>query len=263
MRKFFISLFILLILGGTGFFFGWAQFGVPPGSFGVIRSKTHGLDPQIIREGEFRWVWYKLIPTNASIDIYKPNRIERQTTFKDSLPSGDVYATFTEIRADFSYELDITLSFSISADALVSLISEKNISGQADLEAFEESLARDVEAFILRHLNAPEESEISSILATGSSPALEEAAAKNFPYIENFSCRIGTTGFPDYRLYQQIRAVYEDYVAKQREYLNSSPDKNPETRINFQVRIDELARYGELLTKYPLLLEYLNLEQKR
>jgi hypothetical protein len=272
MRKFFTNILIFLILGVVGFFFGWAQLGVPPGSYGVMRSKTHGLDPQLIREGELRWVWYKLLPTNVSIDIYKLDRVERKLTLRGSLPSGDAYTAFAlsakispDTRPNFSYDLTGAVSFSLKADSLVSLIREKSISGQADLASFEESLAGDIEAYIVRRLNNPDGNQelISAVLTAGSSPLLEEEIARNFPYIESLSCRIGTVRFPDYRLYRQFQELYEEYVAKQREYLNSSFEENSEMNRDSRLRLEELALYGELLTKYPILLEYLKLEQKR
>jgi hypothetical protein len=38
MKKALFSFIILILLGGAGFFFGWAQMPVPPGSDGVLRS---------------------------------------------------------------------------------------------------------------------------------------------------------------------------------------------------------------------------------
>jgi hypothetical protein len=271
MRKFFITFFVLLILGGLGFFFGWAQFGVPPGSCGVMRSKTHGLDPRLIREGEFRWVWYKLIPGNVTIDAYRMGRVERRTTLRGSLPSGDTYTAFAastgvpDIRPDFSYELNLRISFSLKADSLVSLVAEKNISGQGELDAFGEELGGDIEAFVLRWFSNQDDSpeEIPALLAAGSSSRLDGEITGNFPYIEKFHCQVEGGRFPDYRLYRQLQGFYEEYLIKQRNYLNSSAEGSPEKRIDSRFRLDELARYGELLTKYPILLEYLNLEQNR
>jgi len=47
MKKFLAGLIVLVVLGGVVFFFGWVQLAVPPGSYGVLRSKTHGVDPQV------------------------------------------------------------------------------------------------------------------------------------------------------------------------------------------------------------------------
>jgi hypothetical protein len=161
--------------------------------------------------------------------------------------------------------LSVDISFSLKADSLVSLIGENNISGQAELESFQESLGRDIETFVLRWLNklGDNREEIPDLLAAGSSPRLEGEITGSFPHIENLSCRIGAVRFPDYRLYRQLQGLYEEYVAKQQEYLSGSSEGNPERRIKSRFRLDELARYGELLTKYPILLEYLNLEQNR
>jgi hypothetical protein len=271
MRKFFIILLVLLALGGTGFFFGWAQLGVPPGSYGLLRSKTHGLDPRLIQEGEFRWVWYKLIPTNVSVEVYKLSRVERHFNFQGSLPSGDTYIAFAastgipDIKTDFSYDLSLDLSFSLKAGSLVSLIGENNISGQAELDSFEENLGRDIETFVLRWLNNLEDNQddIPALLAAGSSPRLEGDITGQFPHIENLSCRIRAARFPDYRLYRQLQGLYEEYLVKQQEYLTGSSEGSPEKRLDSRFRLDELTRYGELLTKYPILLDYLSLEQNR
>ncbi|GHV61166.1 hypothetical protein AGMMS49587_04590 [Spirochaetia bacterium] len=262
MKKFFAGLIILLILGGAGFFLGWAQLTVPSGSYGVLRSKTHGLDERLIREGEFRWVWYKLIPTNVTIQVFTPDRIEKTLTFRGSLPSGDVYAAFSSLNADFSYEVSANVSFNIRADALISLVSEKNLAGQDDLAAFEEGLAADVEAFIRSQLEilGENEGEIQSILGSGRSPALEDAIKRAFPQIENLSCRIPAAIFPDFALYRQSRSIYEDFLAKQREYLSAGIGAEAGKQFDSRFRFDELARYGELLTKYPILLQYLALE---
>jgi hypothetical protein len=37
-------------------------------------------------------------------------------------------------------------------------------------------------------------------------------------------------------------------------------DDSAEKHIDSQFRLDELARYGDLLTRYPVLLEYLKME---
>ncbi|MDR2178508.1 MAG: hypothetical protein LBP20_10790, partial [Treponema sp.] len=102
MKKFFCFL-LIIIAAGTVFFLGWAQLTVPPGSYGVMRSKTHGVDPRLIREGEFRWVWYKLIPTNVGITIFTPRHVERSICLAGTLPLGDAYGSMVGLDTDFSY----------------------------------------------------------------------------------------------------------------------------------------------------------------
>jgi hypothetical protein len=262
MKKFIAALIILMVLGGAVFFFGWAQIAVPPGTYGIMRSKTHGIDPLLIREGEFRWVWYKLIPTNVDITVYRLDRVDHPFTVKNTLPSSGAYAAFAGITADFSYEVSAALSFSVNPDFLVSLISDHNIGSQADLDAFEAAAAGNIESFVLRRigLGGDAAGDFEDMLRTGSSPELETAVKERFPYIENISCLIRTAEFPDFALYRQIRGMYEDFLSRQREYLSGGLLEKAEARIDTQFRFDELARYGELLTKYPILVQYLAIE---
>jgi hypothetical protein len=266
MKKFLAVLIILIILGGAAFFLGWAQLTVPPGAYGVMRSKTHGVDPRLIREGEFHWVWYKLIPANVNIAVYNLNRVDHPFTLKNTLPSGNTYAAFAGLTADFSYEISAALSFSIKPDALISLVSDNNITDQAGLEDFEGTLADQIEAFILRNMGFSENTRanaanIEEILRTGSSPVLEKAVEENFPYVENVSCLVRAAAIPDFALYRQIRGLYEAFLAQQQEYLSGGMMEKAENRIDSRLRFDELERYGELLTKYPILVQYLAIEK--
>jgi hypothetical protein len=264
MKKFFVFLLILIILGGAAFFFGWAQLKVPPGAYGVIRSKTHGIDPRLVREGEFRWIWYKLIPANVDITVYRLNRVEHPFTVRNALPSGDAYAAFAGIAADFSYDVSADLSFSLNPESLTSLIADHHIASQDDLDALGKSLAGEIEAFVLRRLSLAGEDmgeEIEEILSAGSSPALDRAVAEQFPLVENISCLVKTAAFPDFALYRQVRELFGAFLAQQRDYLGKDLREKAETRIDSLIRFDEMERYGELLTKYPVLLQYLAIEK--
>jgi hypothetical protein len=262
MKKIFGFFAVLLILGGTAFFFGWAQLKVPPGSYGVMRSKTHGVDPRLIREGEFRWVWYKLIPTNVSIAVFSPSPVTRSIQVKGSLPSGAVYASAAGLNMDFSYEVAGSLSFTLKADALPSFLSKQGVTDQAGLEAREIILAESIEAFAVQRLGvyAADGESLENIIGTGALPSLEADILRVFPDIENLSCTIRVVRLPDLALYSLAHSVYEDYLARQGELLKTDISASAERHLSAQLRYDELEKYGELLTKYPVLLQYLALE---
>jgi hypothetical protein len=265
MKKFAITVLLLLILGGAGFFAGWAQLTVPPGSWGVMRSKTHGLDRDLIRAGEFRWVWYKLIPANVEILVFSPERVERSVSVRGELPSGQVYAALAGLSADFSWELRADFSFTVKAAALPALVEGRNLAGQEDLRIFAGELGGKVEDFIVRRLGvyagaglSPEELEFPG---PPPSPAdLEREVLGEFPELEGFEYRIGSARFPDFALYRSARGIYEDYQQRQREFLSADLNGAAELRLKSRLRFDELEKYGELLTKYPILLQYLSLE---
>jgi hypothetical protein len=137
------------------------------------------------------------------------------------------------------------------------VVTENNISSQEGLTAFQQNLAEGIEACIIRSLNSSAEADELENILTDSGKTLEKQVMEQFPDITNFSCVVKNARFPDFILYRQVRSLYEDFLAKQREYTASSMDERAEKRINFQLRIDELERYGELLNKYPILLQYL------
>ncbi|MDR2184794.1 MAG: hypothetical protein LBO80_03880 [Treponema sp.] len=263
-----ILLIIILGLGGSVFFLGWAQLTVPPGSCGVLRSKTFGIDPRPIREGEFRWVWYKLIPTNVSIEIFQPKRFDRTVNVKGALPQGESYASLAGLKTDFSYEIGGSFSFGIKAAALPALISEEGIEDQAGLEEYQRRLAGEIERFVVQRLYAYGEdpafvaANAARISGPGSLDFLEADILNAFPHIEDLSLAIRISGFPDFALYNTVKALYEDYLKQQRELLQNDIFAAAGRNLSSRLRFDELEKYGELLTKYPILLEYLALENK-
>jgi hypothetical protein len=256
MKKFLVTFLILVILAGLGLFFGWAHLGVPPDAYGLIRSKTHGVDTRLVKPGEFRWVWYKLIPTNTTTAVFRLNPVSHEFSARGTLPSGRIYAAFAGMEDDFSWEIRAAFSFSLQPEALVPLVTAQNIGDQEELARYEKELAADIETFILQRINA-----LEGLLEDGENPELEREVAGQFPLIENFSLRVKSAQFPNYDLYRQARGLYEQYIALQREMMSGELREKARSRIESYRRFDELEQYGALLTKYPILLDYLVLER--
>jgi hypothetical protein len=265
MKKALGLLIVLIILGGAAFFFGWAQFPVSPGSYGVLRSKTHGIDPAVIREGEFRWVWYKLIPTNVTTLLFAPNQVSAPVAVRGTLPLAVTYAEKAGIAADFSYNIEADLSFAVKPDSLPSLALTKGITDQAALENYEKSLTREIDFFARERLETYAAQEE---LADGPAPygglrtasaRLEGEISSAFPDAENVSYVIRSAKMPDFALYAMARSLYGDYLNRQKELLGAEVSSQAERNVNARLRFGELEQYGELLTKYPVLLQYLEL----
>jgi len=244
--------------------FGWAQFSVPPGKFGVISSKTHGIDPKPVRSGEFRWVWYKLIPTNVKISVFNLDYNEYPINFNSSLPSGEIYANFIGLsNADFSWKLNGELGFRLDADMLIPVVTQNNLSTQEDLDAYLRSSAQNIENLLLRLLSSQgtDSTRLEHLMSGNPDADLEREIKENFPEICDFSIKIQSAKYPDFVLYRQLRLIYENYLASQRDYVVSSFGKRAENFLESQLRLEELEKYGELLTKYPILLDYMALEK--
>ncbi|MDR2445640.1 MAG: hypothetical protein LBD44_06875 [Spirochaetaceae bacterium] len=264
MKKFFTVLIILIALGAGGFFAGWAQLPVPHGSYGVITSKTHGLYGQVVEDGNFLWLWYRLIPKNTKIAIFDVKVQNVSVTVDGVLPQGETYASFVGLKISFSWRVSGSVSFSVNPEMLPLLVKESGLTDQADLDAYSTQLVSQLTSFIEQRLSyyCIEREMVEEISASGSYKKLDDDIRAAFPYISRLSCSFTVKQFPNYELYESAKSLYGDYTAYQRDTLNSEISSNAAERINSQFRLDELAKYGELLTKYPVLLDYLKMEGK-
>jgi len=86
MRKLFVSLIILIIVGGVGFYFGWIQIQLPANTFGVIFTKTNGYEASVVRPGTFEWRWQRLLPTNLTLYTYTLAPQSTNVTVAGTLP---------------------------------------------------------------------------------------------------------------------------------------------------------------------------------
>ncbi|MDR3276205.1 MAG: hypothetical protein LBT11_03170, partial [Treponema sp.] len=130
---------------------------------------------------------------------------------------------------------------------------------QEDLDAFGQRLADEITGLVNRRLLSMEPDTLETMLETGSTGALTDEIGRTYTDIENLSLHLGTVKFPDFALYISMRDLYREYLKFQQEILSAAAAGNAERHINSRLRLDELAQYGELLTKYPLLLDYLRL----
>ncbi|MDR1107458.1 MAG: hypothetical protein LBL19_00305 [Spirochaetaceae bacterium] len=261
-KLWFVVLFFIIVLGGGAFFGGWVQLTVPPGSYGIMRSKTHGVDPELIREGKFRWVWYKLIPTNVVITRYSLKPIQVSLQIEGSLPAAAAYTSLSGLTADFSYTLNGALSCTLKPEALPSLIITKNIAGEDDLRAYEKNLAEEIRNFVIQQIRSYVEDEgmLEELLGFKSASRLQNDITGAFPDLDNLSCSLYAAHLPDISLYFSVQALYKDYLERQRSLLQPEINAQADKHLASLLRLDELTKYGELLTKYPVLLEYLALE---
>ena len=265
MKKFIFIIIILALLGGTVLYFGWAQQKVPPGSYGVMRSKTHGVDENIIRDGEFRWIWYKLIPTNVQISVFTLRLVKYSIRNTGNLSSGDVYAAAAGVNADFSWEFSGELNFSLKPESLPVFTARENINDDAGLRDAEDRLAGKIGNFALQkiksYIDSGDEKKLESLIMTGSLPELNLDILEAFPDIDNLDCTIKVFRSPDFALYEALREMYRELLSRQTALISGDILKESENRMGIKSRMDELANYGELLTKYPILLEYLAIEK--
>jgi hypothetical protein len=254
-KKFVVFLIILILLGGAGFLVGWAGLAVPVGSVAVLRSKTHGVDPAVVKEGEFRWVWYRLIPANTRIIPFALKPKTGSLEISGRLPQSDTYKTFVK-NANFAWELGLAYTFTISPDNLPALVRDRGVEDADGLEAYEADIASGIEN------RAQKLSVTEELFENLSSPALEDEIRAAYPEIDFLEFRWEARTVPDFALYEAGRDLYNQYIERQKALLEPDVVEAAERNITNQFRFDELERYGELFAKYPSLLEYMQMEQR-
>ncbi|MCL2558497.1 MAG: hypothetical protein FWE09_08455 [Treponema sp.] len=260
MKKFFVVLFILVLLAGAGLFFGWAQRGVPPGAEGVLISRSHGVDGRLVTAGEFRWIWQRLIPTNSRMLSFRRTVAHRQFSDSGALPSGRIYAAFLGIQEDFSWEISGSLSFRLRSSALIPLVESGLAQDQAELDAYMGALADEMRAVVIGWFDRDAARGTQALLTLGEIPALSAEIERRFPSVEGFSLRIVSARLPDFELYEQARAQHREFIAMQREHVESGMAAMAADRLWAFSRIAELELYGDLLSRFPVLLDLLSIE---
>jgi hypothetical protein len=142
-------------------------------------------------------------------------------------------------------------------------MTDRGITSQANLETLENQLAGEIDALLSRRLGgyAEREAELETLLTTGAVAALEADIAARCPDIERFRLSFHTMEYPDFSLYRASRQLYEDFLVHQRQILTAPLSERAGRHVETQLRMEELSRYGELLTKYPVLLQYLSIER--
>jgi hypothetical protein len=260
-KRFGIILVLLIILAGVVFFFGWVQLKTPAGSYGVIRSKLFGVDSRLIKDGEFRWVWYALVPANVKVENYTLKKEVKDFDFSGSLASGDVYAAISGVKADFSWEMSGTIVFSLKPQALVTLSEKEIIGRQEALDTFIARRGEELAYFLKGKIESLSPDDFAGVVGVISPPILVEALSEAYPDMDFDSVLVKTAHIPDFALYNSLKAVYDDYLAAQKNLLSGENAGSAERQMAMQLRLEELKKYGELLEKYPKLLQFLAIEK--
>ncbi len=262
MRKYVVSFVILLMLAVYVFIAGWVQLSVPVGYFGVLSSKTGGVDPLVLRGGTFRWAWERLLPTNAKTTPFLIETMAKDLSASGRLPLAEQFAAITATEDDFSFSVQGMLRFSLKPESLPKLVAEQGVRDQASLDAWEERSATEAADFAVRRLAAiaDDAEELDYIITAGSAPRLVDELEKNFADLRILACTLRVVDFPDLALYREARKLYEEYLERRRVALTPAVRTAAGADAASRLRLEELERYGELLTKYPVLLKYLAIE---
>jgi hypothetical protein len=261
MKKFVISFILLLIAGITVLILGFVY--IPRDFYGVIQTRLTGFDENVYLPDTNLWRWEKLLPTAFTLYKFKliPYKKDIESPVKGSLyPSGNDYARALGEDFDFSFELDVHVEFTIIPDKLPVLA--KNGLRPDNMAAWYDDMADklserlfdiivDEPDIFLKYTTTEYLNHIQAIIGD----------EKDFYGITLLAVDPKNINIPDYEAYKVLKEQYLEYVNVKSEMRNEMLQAEKQLYLEAVQKEIEIIRnidkYGEILTKYPTILEFL------
>ena len=260
MKKFLISLLLIIIFAGAVFFIGWGQFAVPAGSYGVMVSKTSGISQKTIVPGEFCWFWERLLPTNTSMRIFSIIPVTRTTTISGELPSADIYSPMLEGSPNFSYKFSVQTELMMKSNYLPNFVRRTDAKENEQLQEYlnqqGDLIAQEVIQYILS--KSLDNANNLMLLATDTEELKTGINADSkFKDLEISNITVKTAQMPDTELYNIAKASYAEFQAKVKQSLAELTKNQSTITANDYLQIERFARWGKILQEYPILIDFL------
>ena len=255
MRKFLFWLFFLIIIAGVVLYFGWIR--VPENNVALGFSTITGYDTAFMESGKLNWRWQKLVPKCYTLKMYQLDTESAEVSVAQTLPSGELYASGMAGSPDFSFSVKYAATYKIKEDSLYAMATSGEI-GEGGLDTF----YADVKEKIQNAASSLLGEEMAKAMAgsTFSQKALEDGIkariADQLADVEIISFETVEAKFPDIELYKAAKAKYMENLEKQQEIAAQKEKETTDFNTKIDQRIELLKKYGELLTQYPILIEY-------
>ena len=265
MKKLILTLLILIVLGGVVFYFGWIQIQVPAGSQAVIFTKTHGWEPVAVEPGSFVWRWQRLIPTNLTLYLFTPEPHRTSVRLDGELPSGEAIAEILEQPGAFSYSFQADVQTRLRPAELPRLAREEGLR-PGDLDSwYAQQESR------ITHLT---QDALMSLVANGGAglslesrygqvvDSITTTLEENLSSLEIVSVTPRRMDLPDIELYQTAKQLGTEVLRARSEALQEEARALAQREAASQTSIALLERYGEVLDRYPVLLDYFRMSEE-
>jgi len=261
MKKFLVVLLILILLGGTAFFFGWVSFRVDSSEYAVAFTKSDGWIADPVEPGTFRWMWQALIPTNLTLHRFPLTPSEVRLNESGTLPSASLYRRYVEGEPSFDYALELSLSYRLKPIEVAAILSEKETT-PGNIDSYRASLEGELK-------NAARSAVVSAVEALGEDPELGALSSiaedvrselqNAVKEIEILGLTIGDAEIPDPFVYRSARENYQAIEEGRRQGLRETARSAAAQRVLDEERRQALEEYGRILQEYPVLLDYFRL----
>jgi hypothetical protein len=261
-KRLIVLLVFLIAVGAVVFFFGWIQIKLGPDEHAVIFTKTNGWEEQVIEPGTFTWRWQRLLPTNLTLYVFTLTPEQTNASIRGSLPSASTYATILDGAGGFSYAVTLDISYRIAPASLPTLAREDGLRPdglQQYYDSLESQLAERAKNAVMQRL-ADDPGDFGSTRAYSrvEEAALEELG-RSLPQLEVLAVDVVRLELPDLALYEQARDRYAQVVETRAQALSDAAAAFARRQTETDSELQMLERYGEILDRYPILLDYFRL----
>lgn len=250
----FFTLLILISAGGTVFYLGWIQFRLNAGEYGVIYTKTHGWDSEVLANGEFSWRWEALLPTNLTLHILESTLRTAVINKRGTLPSGELYKTMAGEGVDFGWSIQARVNYRVMPEAFPTLLSQ-GLGVEAVEDIYTEYESR-LEGLVTRLVDEGIESSTVSLFEK----ELQSRAMALDDRFEIVDTVILDWRYPDRELYEESKKSVLENMRIRQAVLAEIEDARLRRDDIGTTKIELLSRYGEVLSAYPILLDLFSLE---
>lgn len=255
MKKFIFWLCFLIIIAGVVGYFGWIR--VPENNVALGFSTITGYDTAFMESGKFNWRWQKLVPKCYVLKMYQLETQSTDVSVAQTLPSGELYASEMTGRPDFSFAVKYAVTYKIKEDSLYTMATSGTL-GDGGLAAFYDAVKEKIQNASASLLG--EEMAKAMAGSTFSQKALEESVKAKISQqlldVEILSFDTVEAKLPDVELYKVAKAKYLENQEKKQEMAAQQEKETTDFNTKIDQRIELLKKYGELLTQYPILIEY-------
>ncbi len=262
MKKFFIILVILILLAGAGFGVGYVPLRLQAGTTAIMFSKTSGWDRTPIIPGEFAWRWELLIPTNATLHRFSTESRTVRVRATRSLPSAELYRQYLEGEPALEQEIAALVRYRVAATAVAEL-APMGLT-PAGFPDWYEQADDEIRSLVVR---ITERALLATASRSGAGAALSDEVAqaiadqlqRRMAEYEIQAVVIEELIVPDLELYRLGRETYLEVQAARDEALLQAVAELAVQRAGTDQMMEDLQRYGRILTEYPILLDYLEI----
>ncbi|MCL2481623.1 MAG: hypothetical protein FWF38_07925, partial [Spirochaetaceae bacterium] len=224
-----------------------------------------GYDKNVLETGNFYFRWQKLIPKNSKTYIINNVFRKRDITVSGILPSGNIYSQVMQGNPDFSYSVSTTVTYSISKDLIVEKGSIElfDLNQTTGIDNFFIETDKSIQSLLKNYI---ETSFLANIEGTQNNANIdlnilsqEKLKEKLIPKMSGIiisDLAVINSSFPDINLYRVAAKQYMEVLADKKKILLEAELKTASRDAELAKKFETLQKYGELLNKYPILLDY-------